>query len=748
MLLHAQLGRTTPLFVCGHDEMLSEEIPLRWYNVVLAGDGRLYSPCQLDYHLPTHREVRESDLLQLALRVPNVELKRLAVQAFGRMGTPITALLFITRRAPGMTGAALVSAPGTVTDPTTTLLDDPDARVRREVASAIADLLSGPIESPMVLTYRPPAEGLLESARLALVNRLSIETDDNVAATILESVGRMQHVNEPVKNVVEALLVAQSPTKATRLLGAARGLDAFLHNNPGRAIGELTRERLRQWAAIGPTQAEVPTIAGPGTAEAPGDEASLARVRRLALTMMADTKDDHLETLLRAVHDADWQVRRLVAARADVTHPDLLAAFELLAADAAFQVRYEAVAALARRAVQTHDCSRLVRMAGDAHPVVAMRAIDLLPEQCIGAEDIASHLLEMAERLKEGGRGVAWQLPVRALVALARLDPARAVPLMEPMSQHSEWPVRAAAATAAGHLHDESTLAALAHDREANVRSAALDAMVAAKSGGVTAAAIDALESDDYHLLRTAAHALKDTPESGPAANALILALYRVTRAASDTSRAPRLAMLDRIEQIGSAEHAGQLTLLSTDFDRTVVAAAASAMAKLNNLSPPTGASAQVRYPLQPTIEQLQDLPRSALVNVEGTGTIELALLPNQAPVTVARFTELVRAGYYNGRMFHRLLPNFIIQTGSPADNDDAGTDRFWRDEISTEPHTRGAVSLVTHGRDTGNGQFFIDLVDVPRFDHDRTVFARVMSGYDVIDRLLEGARISTISVR
>jgi cyclophilin family peptidyl-prolyl cis-trans isomerase len=70
------------------------------------------------------------------------------------------------------------------------------------------------------------------------------------------------------------------------------------------------------------------------------------------------------------------------------------------------------------------------------------------------------------------------------------------------------------------------------------------------------------------------------------------------------------------------------------------------------------------------------------------------------------------------------------------------------RDEAGTVPHVRGAVGISTRGRDTGDGQIFIDLVDLPRLDHDYTVFARVRSGMEVVDRLLEGARIMRVTVK
>jgi cyclophilin family peptidyl-prolyl cis-trans isomerase len=133
---------------------------------------------------------------------------------------------------------------------------------------------------------------------------------------------------------------------------------------------------------------------------------------------------------------------------------------------------------------------------------------------------------------------------------------------------------------------------------------------------------------------------------------------------------------------------------------------------------------------------------------MEGGSTIELELFVNDAPVTVARFSELARAGYYDGLTFHRVVPNFVIQGGSPGANEYAGAARYMRDEVGTLPHLQGYVGISTRGRDTGDAQIFIDLVDIPRLDHEYTVFARVARGFDAVQRVLEGAKIASITVK
>ena len=94
------------------------------------------------------------------------------------------------------------------------------------------------------------------------------------------------------------------------------------------------------------------------------------------------------------------------------------------------------------------------------------------------------------------------------------------------------------------------------------------------------------------------------------------------------------------------------------------------------------------------------------------------------------------------------MVPWFVVQGGSPGANEYMGDARFSRDEIGRE-NRRGTVGLSTRGRDTGDGtQVYFNLVDNVRLDHDYTVWGEVMSGMDAVDRMQEGARIRTITIR
>jgi cyclophilin family peptidyl-prolyl cis-trans isomerase len=136
-----------------------------------------------------------------------------------------------------------------------------------------------------------------------------------------------------------------------------------------------------------------------------------------------------------------------------------------------------------------------------------------------------------------------------------------------------------------------------------------------------------------------------------------------------------------------------------------------------------------------------------ARITMRQIGTFDLALFTVQAPAAVLRFARLAEAGYYNGLTFHRVASNFVIQGGSPGANEYIGDARFMRDEVGMWPHVRGAVGVSTRGRDTGDAQIFIDLVDNPRLDHEYTVFGQVLNGIEVVDQVLEGDVIERVEI-
>jgi cyclophilin family peptidyl-prolyl cis-trans isomerase len=192
---------------------------------------------------------------------------------------------------------------------------------------------------------------------------------------------------------------------------------------------------------------------------------------------------------------------------------------------------------------------------------------------------------------------------------------------------------------------------------------------------------------------------------------------------------------------MGSPADAPRLRRYLTDFDTTVAARAA---AMLTTWTGTAVAAHAVPLPIRP--EPLAQIFRTrslqlriTMAPASGGGTILIDLFTTEAPATIARVTRLARAHYYDGLSFHRYVPGFVIQGGSPGANEQVGDAAFMRDELGGHSHLRGTVGISTRGHDTGDAQFFVNLVDNQRLDHDYTVFGQVVSGMDVVDRVRAG---------
>jgi cyclophilin family peptidyl-prolyl cis-trans isomerase len=118
-------------------------------------------------------------------------------------------------------------------------------------------------------------------------------------------------------------------------------------------------------------------------------------------------------------------------------------------------------------------------------------------------------------------------------------------------------------------------------------------------------------------------------------------------------------------------------------------------------------------------------------------GAIEVELYPDAAPKTVENFEKLSREGFYEGVIFHRVIPDFMIQGGDPTGTGMGGPGYEFEDEFNEHRVTRGALAMANAGPNTNGSQFFIVTAEAtPWLDGKHTVFGRVTSGMDVVDRI------------
>ncbi len=407
-------------------------------------------------------------------------------------------------------------------------------------------------------------------------------------------------------------------------------------------------------------------------------------IRQLLLLALTAVGDRDSTTMSLALRDPSAQVRRLA-----------VAASRQWLDDPSPMVRYQALHVAG-------TCERYVAALRDRSEHVALTAIDLIGERACEAA-LHAPLLQMVI-----ADGTTWRMRAHALVALARIAPDSARSALSVSANSRTWQERSYAATTAKLLSDSATLARLARDTAPNVAIAAMT---------TPDDAMRALTRNHAGLLLAAAAQLKGSAQLSAAAPALRAALQRLSAQHRSTLRDPIVAITERLRELGD----------------------------------PATVPAVGEFPLEPlpSDSALRSL-RGATVNIRlrGLGTMTLELLPDEAPLAVATFVQLAETGKFNGLTFHRIVSNFVIQGGSPgADEYDGISAGFMRDEVGFARNARGSLGISTRGRDTGDGQLYINLVDNFRLDHDYTVFARVTAGMDVVDRVQEGDVMQSLQV-
>jgi cyclophilin family peptidyl-prolyl cis-trans isomerase len=151
---------------------------------------------------------------------------------------------------------------------------------------------------------------------------------------------------------------------------------------------------------------------------------------------------------------------------------------------------------------------------------------------------------------------------------------------------------------------------------------------------------------------------------------------------------------------------------------------------------------------LQPTASDyakaLANASKRLIIQTE-RGAIKIQLLPS-AVYTANNFYQLATHGFYNDSVFHRVVPNFVAQGGASAGSFEGGPGYSIREELYPMSHVRGTLGVATVGKDTGNSQFFFNISDNFHLDGNYSIFARVISGFEIMDALEQGDKIISIS--
>jgi peptidylprolyl isomerase/peptidyl-prolyl cis-trans isomerase B (cyclophilin B) len=139
---------------------------------------------------------------------------------------------------------------------------------------------------------------------------------------------------------------------------------------------------------------------------------------------------------------------------------------------------------------------------------------------------------------------------------------------------------------------------------------------------------------------------------------------------------------------------------------------------------------------------------QTAVITLETGGEIRIEFYPEDAPRTVENFVGLARKGFYNGLVFHRVVPGFVVQGGDPKGNGTGGPGYQIKAEFNDRRHVRGTLAMArSQDPDSAGSQFYITYGPQPHLDRNYTVFGQVVSGMEHVDRIKQGDRMTTVAI-
>jgi cyclophilin family peptidyl-prolyl cis-trans isomerase len=629
-------------------------------------------------------------------RERNPDVRRYAVRAIGRVEDPAQVRrLLAVQDVPFTTRAEAVAQSLYGFDPAN------DSRLVAEVAHAFRAWAKGPAAATA-------EERMFATARLA-------RAMSHVAYATAEQIADMESLLADAMAYATTSIHFKGPymTAIVGLEALARINTKLVHYN------DKTLEQLAK-AAKGET--------------IHGDD---ERGRLYAFMALVAAKALEPDIERKALKDNDWTVRRAAAAVLAGSGGGLddearLEEIRDALDDSNPHVRYEAVRGWGRFAARTNGCQPLLDALKDNDQHVALQAFDLLGALCLEDEEITKRL----EAETAIPQGADWPRPTHAFVALAKRSPEKSAIHMEAFITHPVWWVRMYTAFATAGAKDLLRLDRLAYDDNDNVREAAIPHFRSLDPERAERAILAALERTDVQLIHTTAGLIKEAPHSPRWVPPMVASLDRLTRLRSMTSRDGRLALLDAIEHHAKAEDQTQLLRWLRDYDPVVASRAADVILHLSGKPAKAEPTPSAHIPTQP----FPDLRQCVVVNMSPGKPFKMRMDPEAAPIAVEQFLKLATIDrYYNGLTIHRVVPNFVIQGGSPGANEYAGYKEYLRDEVAGS-NVRGSVGLSIRGRNTGDAQFYVNLVDNPRLDGGYTVFAHVFDDdMETVDRVQEG---------
>ncbi len=478
-----------------------------------------------------------------------------------------------------------------------------------------------------------------------------------------------------------------------------------------------------------------------------------------ALMRLADSAS--APALMNALQDRSARVR-MQAARALGAMPALAAWAALQQAantDADWRVRVNAAAALGKLNFSAADFSMDHFPCADANPHVRVTALQALGNALERLHkthrgfDVEGGKTFLQARLTAtaltGKVNASWQEQAAAAQALAQLLQHEAAPLLLPLAEAEPAQLRAALANTLALISSQEAfpvLEKLAREKNKAVRIAALEAL--AKFSAQNRAApiyLKVLHNGDPVLAAIAAQKLAADSTQRFQHAEQIVAAYRQVHAVLDAETARMF--FNALADCGNRVALPVLEEALQAQDNVRARAAVEALKKLTGKDY-TDRLPQTFAPAQPfSFAEIKSLKGAwAKINTE-LGAIEIALLPEEAPLTVLNFVRLAEKKYFDGQTIHRVVPNFVVQAGDPRGDGWGGPGYAIRSEFNRLRYVRGMVGMASAGPDTEGSQWFITHSDQPHLDGRYTIFARVRKGMELVDELQVGHHILQVRI-
>lgn len=394
--------------------------------------------------------------------------------------------------------------------------------------------------------------------------------------------------------------------------------------------------------------------------------------------------------------------------------------------------------------VPREKVARVVALAGDANPNVAVPALTLLRQFAGADREVFRRLWSIATTGTGRRRAVA-------LASSAAVLRDNALPALETASKSSEPALRAAAAEALTYLTFAKAAPlreALAADPHPVVRGAVLNGLTTGEAVQANRALVErALADADGGVRAGAIEAL--TRVASPAI--LPLLTDALAKAATGPEPDVPLAVIAAAEKLRSDPAARALVDTAYRHPSALVSRLARRSLIQNFRADPAAVPAREFRPSRTPAEYASLVaetakPLSATVET-ARGSFQIRLAGTAAPITVMNFVSLARRNYFDGAPIHRVVPNFVIQDGDPTGTGNGGPGYEIRDELNPIEYGEGTVGMALSGPDTGGSQWFVTHAPQPHLDGIYTVFGQVVAGQDVVERIEQGDRINRVVI-